>query len=76
MFRYLSGLLQRVFTIGSCTEGMNTSVQHVLFPLAAGIALTASLIAIGAALWLSVAVGALAAARAAAPRYAGAPVRR
>ncbi|HUK44155.1 MAG TPA: hypothetical protein VLV28_02595 [Gaiellaceae bacterium] len=55
---------------------MNASVQHVLFPLAAGVALTASLIAIGAPLWLSVAVGALAAARAAAPRHAGAPVRR
>jgi len=55
---------------------VNASIQHVLFPLAAGVALTASLIAIGAPLWLSVALGALAAARAGAPRHAGAPVRR
>jgi hypothetical protein len=52
------------------------SPLNMLFPIAAAVTLTASLVAIGAPLWLSVGLGALAAARAALPRHAGATARR
>jgi hypothetical protein len=55
---------------------MQSSFHRIVVPVSAAVGLTAALVAIGAPLWLSVGLGALAALRAALPRPAPATAQR